>query len=373
MTKINKTLIATSAPISVCKGLALFPQIGTSRAGVSASGTTGSIFSTKDTLLLWRLTADAGYDVFMGLCGPAYAVEMDVEGEADKGQVELTVSGDELQAGFFFGLTVGLHFSIDLEQYTTRIVWKGWHSHLESKWENVASIGPSIEVDMIDLILTVILLALEESGQEDTLLQKVDKFTPKLLGSWGMYDEQKNTFVENGGKMVAKPTFNIPIDITSMVPALKAVNESLKAFFCHFGTGPQIGVQIPVTVELNKIKLDSTEYADLSFSKGKVSGKTAGTDPSAPKELGLTLNHTPNFDLTLGVFASLQICKLFNVSGSVSIPILSMLGISPKLGTYSNDLKNDIGSESVASCGCGSLKGARLVEVIFDEPLVAGA
>ena len=373
MTEIKKTLIATSDPLSICQGFALFPQVGTIRAGVSVSDTTGSIFDTKNTLLVWRLTADAGYDVFMGVCGPAYAAEMDLEGSFENSGLSLTVSEDAIQAGFFFGLTVGLHFSINVEQYETHIVWKGWHTHLESKWEKVGSIGPSIEVDMIELILTFIQAALEESGDENAFLTKVEQFTPKLLGSWGMYDEQKNKFVENGGKMVAKPTFNIPIDITSLVPELKAVNEVLKAFWCHFGTGPQIGVQIPVTVELAKIKLDSTEYTGLSFGSGKVTGKTSSADPADPKELGVTLNHTPSFDLTLGVFASLQLCKLFNVSASISIPILSLLGISPKLGTYSNDLKNDIGSMDVASCGCGSLKGERLVEVIFDEPLGAGA
>ena len=109
-------------------------------------------------------------------------------------------------------------------------------------------------------------MMLEKSGKTDTALQKASKFTPSLLGSWVIYDEKKDQFVKNKGKMTAYPTFNIPIDISSMMPALKALNEPLKAFFSHIGTGPQIGLQVPVTVELDKIKLDATEYTDLSFA-----------------------------------------------------------------------------------------------------------
>lgn len=368
MTQISKTRIATSDPVNICKGLALFPQIGTSRAGVSVSSNSGNLFNTNDTLLLWRLSANAGFEIFMGVCGPAYGVRMDLEGKAENRTIELTVSNDELAAGFFIGCNVRLYFNIILDENTPHWVWDGWNSHLELQWERLAVLRPEIRVDMIDLILTVIRLALDEQGSKDTLLQKANSITPALLGTWGLYDDRANTFVSNGGKMIVKPTFNIPIDIVSRVPALNAVNEALKPFFCRFSAGFQIGVQIPVTVEMKKVKLDTTEYTGLAFKDGKVSGTSTGNDPDSPREIKVELDHTPGFDLTLGVFANLNLCKLFNINASEFIPVLSQLGIKVKLGTYPNELSNTIGSTNITACGCGQEDGAALVDVIFEKP-----
>lgn len=369
MTPIPKTRIATSDPINLCKGFALFPQIGTVRAGVSGGANSGALFNTNDTLLTWRLGANAGYEITIGICGPAYAARLDMEGKAENGAVELTISNDEIAAGFFIGCAIRLYLNITIDELETTVVWDWWNTHLEQKWQRLATLRPEVRVDMIDLIMTVIRLVLDESGQKNTLIQKVNNISPALLGTWGMFDDRANQFAANQGKMVARPTFNIPIDIVPMIPELNAVNTGLKAFFSRFSAGPQIGVQIPVSVEMSKVKLDSTEYTGLSFGSGKVTGRTTAADPSNPGQLKVELKHTPGFDLTLGIFANLNICKLWNINTTMSLPILTLLGISPKLGTYSNELSNTIGQMFISSF-TGSEKDTGLVEVIFEEPEV---
>ena len=100
-------------------------------------------------MLYWRAIAKFDYKLFIGVCGPAYAIGMDVvEYRRKNGQIVLTVSGDELQAGFFFGINFQIGVTINLQQYTPHAVWKHWHPSLQWKWDQVASANVSIKFDV---------------------------------------------------------------------------------------------------------------------------------------------------------------------------------------------------------------------------------
>ena len=153
------THLATSDPLSICNGFALFPGIGTVRAGVSSKETFGTLRRYQQI----RCSTGARSRSSITSCSSESAVRPTRSGwtlwsTRKNGQVVLTVSGDELQAGFFFGINFQIGVTINLQQYTPHAVWKHWHPSLQWKWDQVASANVSIKFDVIDVIRTVIVI-----------------------------------------------------------------------------------------------------------------------------------------------------------------------------------------------------------------------
>lgn len=368
MTEIPKTLIATSDPLSICDGFALFPKLGTFRSGYVGSQLAGNIFGFENTnLLLFSLSANAKYEVVFGLCGPAYAVEMELEGSTDNENIELTVEGDEIQAGILFGLTLSFILNLSLDVMKFKWMNDGWNSHLASSWTKLLNVHLNLEFDAIEFIYECIKMALENE-HEETTFKKVPHISNEIVASWGMYDERKGNFASNGGELVVTPTLNIPIDIAPMIEPIAALNLALKALFSRLTFGPLIGIQVPVTVKMKSVTLDDTKYSHLDFVGEKVTGTTTGTDPTDPSTINVKLDHTAGFDLAFGIFFNLNLVKLFNVGFSTTWPLLKTLGIEPKLGPHANNLSNTIGATTVETCSeCGG-ESAAIFEVIFEPP-----
>jgi len=368
MAEIPKTLIATSDPLSICNGFALFPKLGAFRSGYVGTNMANTIFSVNDeNLLLFRLSANAKYEVIFGLCGPAYAVEMELEGSTGNGSIELAVAGDEIQAGVLFGFTLSFVLGIQLDTMKFNWVWDGWNSNLEPSWSQLLNFHVNLEVDVIEFIYECIKKGFE-AKDEETTFKKVAHISNQLIASWGMYDERKGNFVSNGGEMVATPTLNIPIDITPMIEPLAAFNVTLKPLFSRLSFGPLIGIQIPVTVKMKSVTLDYTKYSNLAFAAGKVSGTTTGADPGDASTINVELEHTAGFDISFGLFCNLNLVKLFNIGFSTTWPLLKTLGIEPKLGPYANNKSNTVGKTTAKACReCGSGSPA-IFDVIFEPP-----
>lgn len=368
MLNIPETVIATSDPLSICNGFALFPALGTLRTGYVGTGMAGTIFSiSNEQILLFRLSASATYEVVFGLCGPAYAAKLALEGSTDNKTLELTVVEDELQAGILFGLSLKFAFNIKLDTIQLKWVWDGWNSHFTSTWNQLANFQINFDLDVIELIYELIKEGLSEEGEE-TVIKKVPVLSKSLIGSWGMYDERSGSFASNGGEMVATPTLNLPIDITPMIEPVAELNLALKVLFSRLSFGPLIGIQMPVTVKMKTVTLDSTKYSNLTFADGKMGGTTTGTDPSNPTKLSVELDHTAGFDLAFGIFLNLNLVKLFNVGFSTTWPLLKTLGIQPNAGPYANNLSNTIGKKTGKACSeCGT-GNAGVFDVIFEAP-----
>ena len=368
MLNIPETVIATSDPLSICNGFALFPALGTLRTGYVGTGMAGTIFSiSNEQILLFRLSASATYEVVFGLCGPAYAAKLALEGSTDNKTLELTVVEDELQAGILFGLSLKFAFNIKLDTIQLKWVWDGWNSHFTSTWNQLANFQINFDLDVIELIYELIKEGFSEEGEE-TVIKKVPVLSKSLIGSWGMYDERSGSFASNGGEMVATPTLNLPIDITPMIEPVAELNLALKVLFSRLSFGPLIGIQMPVTVKMKTVTLDSTKYSNLTFADGKMGGTTTGTDPSNPTKLSVELDHTAGFDLAFGIFLNLNLVKLFNVGFSTTWPLLKTLGIQPNAGPYANNLSNTIGKKTGKACSeCGT-GNAGVFDVIFEAP-----
>ncbi len=341
--------IGTSDPINLCQGFALFPDTDV-RTGIAQNDQTTTVLNTDPTILLWKFSAKAGYTLFMGVCGPAYALLFSVPklqwADADgRQQVQMQVSDDDLQAGFFVGFTIDLNLNFSIKES----VAVHWYTPWKRKWEKKFSFNFDLKFDLINLILTVILKILEEDGKTDTFLQKVNNITPNLLGTWGMFDEKKNQFAGNAGTLEVDPAFTVPINLVPYIPGLSEIDKGLQAILGYLRAGPSVGISIPTTVTLDKINIDGNAYPISNVgSSGNVTAEGSDEIAATPETVGVELEHKPGFDIDFGVFAAVGVLKLFNLSASYSFPVLGLLGITVSAGPFSNMLSTSIDNTETA-------------------------
>ncbi len=364
MVDINRTELATSDPLDLCKGFALFPSIGAVRAGISSGSHGGTILHKSAHILVLRGNFSFAYEVLLGVCGPSYAVKFDLEGSGEGKQIDMKVSNDAMWAGFFVGFTIQFPMSAAV-QY-----WKPghWYSPWKGHWHDIGSFSINPRIDLLGVILFAIIKILGP----DSALAQINNFLPGLIGSWGFTGYNSTNFVAGDGTMTAEPVMNIPINIIPLIPAIGEVDDSLNAIGLKIASGPNLGIGIPVHTSLTKVDLDGHAYEGLSWNS---SGFTASGDddvPANPSTMSVRVTHNPDLTFLLGWFASASLFKLFRISATFNIDVLGILGITISLGTYNNTLSNTVGSLAVDSCNtCGAQQAASPVRVIFEEPALA--
>jgi hypothetical protein len=345
---IPDTVIGTSDPPNICTGFYLFED--NKRAfplGITAGQT---LIAISPQILAWIFNASAGYKVFIGQCGPSYALRFNAQGETSGNEITLNVSNDATQAGFFVGFDLELFVNFSIQQWTIHWVSDGWHSHFTSDWETVLTKSLNVTFDLVQLIVSFILAVLQEQGDKDTLLEKVDTALPGVTSSWGMFDSRSNQFAANNGTLNVNPGFMIPINLVPLTEALPPpldlpflINEALEALWGDLEMGPQVTLSIPVQVKLTNITVDNQTYGNLQFQGGQVTG-TGGQETANPKNLGVTLSQSPGFDIELGVFADVCVLKLFNLSGSANlVDLANLLGIHVSTGPFTDSLSTPVG------------------------------
>ena len=372
MLEIPRTVIATSDPLNLCDGFSLVPKSESDRRSKGVSHTiAGTVFELNNiNLLLFRLGANAKYEVYMGFCGPAYAIKMECEGTAENDKLELTIGEDEIAAGMIFSLI--LEFSINLRLdllKIDKIVWKGWHPRLETHWKKLVDAGIKLDFDVLEVLYEIIWAVIGHKGGENAeVLEEI--FTDTFRSSWGFYDSRPNSYVKNYGEFAAYPGLNLQIDLSGKFPDWNTANKALSPFHSHISFGPLVGFQIPVKVSIKSVSLDTTKYSDVKFSRETetISCTTDGTTPGDATTMNVELEHTVGFDIVFGAFCHVTLAKLVNCGASVSFPLLSLFGLDVHGKSYSNKLSNTIGTTVAEACStCGPMPTA-FMEVIFETP-----
>jgi len=366
MVDINKTELATSDPLDLCKGFALFPSLGTARAGISSGSHGATILSKSASLLVLRGGFSFAYQLLMGVCGPSYAIKFDLEGSSDGKQIDMKVSNDEMWAGFFVGVTIGFPFSASLQYWAPDHWYTPWKGH----WHNISSFSINPKIDLLGLILFAIIKILGS----DSALSQINNFLPGLVGSWGFTGTNSQGFVAGGGTMTAEPVMNIPINIIPLIPAIGEIDEALNDIGLKIASGPNIGIGIPVHTTITDVDLDGRGYNEVSWNSSGFTASGIYDVPDSPYKMTAYMTHTPDLTFLIGWFASVSLFKLFSISGTLNFDVLGILGLSIKLGTYKNSLTNLVGSLTVDACNtCGAqTQAASPVKVIFEEPEAMG-
>lgn len=365
MVDIKKTELATSDPLDLCKGFALFPNLGTVRAGISSGGKSRNILSKSAHILVLKGDFRFSYELLMGVCGPSYAIKYDLEGTGSGKRIDMKVSNDEMWAGFFIGVTIQFPMEGKVEY------WKPghWYSPWKGHWHDIGSFSIDPKIDLLGLILYAIIKILGS----DSALAQVNNFLPGLVGSWGFTAFNKDGFVAGGGTMKAEPVMNIPINIIPLIPEIGEVDEALNKIGLKIASGPNIGIGIPVSVDFNKVDLDGHAYTSPQWNSSGFSATGDDEVPADPQNMSTRVAHTPGLTFLIGWFASASLFKLFRISATLNLDVLGILGLKIDLGTYNNTLSNTVGSEFVDSCdSCGAGQTAGPVKVIFEEPDIVG-
>ncbi|MEZ0327565.1 MAG: hypothetical protein ACAH95_16825 [Fimbriimonas sp.] len=259
----------------------------------------------------------------------------------------MAVKDDVVEAGFFFGFNATAGISLNVDRISITWVWDGWHSGIRTSWESLVNLRFNATFDLVNLLLDLITYLLRESGNSNSLLQKVQNWTPTLLGSYGLFDRAGNQF-QSQGQMFARPTFAVPINLVSLIPGLAALNKSLLALHGWLCVGPSVGFAIPTTVKITKIQLkgggQTATYPVSSVSGGVITGTTTDTVPTNPDTLALNMQHAPGFQLVCGFGASACVLKLIQFGVSTDLSIIELLGITVTGTSIDNLMDNHIGS-----------------------------
>jgi len=376
--QIPKTVLGTSDPVDLCKGFALFPKLGTVRAGVTAFDRSTKLFDVQPQILAWRLRLFVDTKILMGVCGPSYGIKFAAQGTSSGDSLTVKITEDVVQAGFFFGVNVEITLGLVLEQLIPRWIWDGWNSRLETQWVNAVNASFTFRADLVEILLGAVLSTLKARGKSKTALKKANEILPALLGTWGFFDESKDGFLPGEGTWSLAPAIQLPLNIvplTKTIPGLNApylLDAALTPLCGYFRMGPTIGISIPTDIRVQALTVDGKEYPKVAFANDALVASGGPKVPDCPKTLGAKLEHKPGFDVGFGIFASLAVLKLFSFDASFEIPVLNLLNIKIDLGTYANTVSSTLGGTiPKGASGLRAAHAAERIEVVFEPPPAA--
>lgn len=374
MANIAKTELGTTDPLDICFGIDMIPPFSID-VGYEKNG---QIFKVGFSLLIIKVNVDATYAMFVGLCGPRYAIKVFLEGETTNSgsgsTLSLTATDDGMDAGLLFGISIGFTLECVIQNADFHWVWDGWHSHISRTWNNLVNVNFNVTLDLFSIIITAIQKALDEN--EGVLFKKVTNVIPDLAQAWGFFATSSNNFA-TGPYAQATPVITFPINLvpfTAEIPvldALYALDESLSAIWGGFALGPQIGLGTPVKVQMKDITVGSVDYTNITNNDGVISGtSTSPADPN-PTTMAVNFEHTTGFILTGGLFAQIWALKIFSVGLSVNWDLLGIFGIQINAGPFQTTKSNTIGQNLSSSAAMNSEPSRRVAFVL--DPVAATA
>lgn len=352
MPTIPKTQIATDPSLDLAEGFALFP-IGTIRAGASSNQRAESIMDVQPQIAAWRFGVSASYNLVVGVCGPAYAVRMNVAGATDPTAASLAVTDDSIIAGFEAGCGIVFNAAINVQQASPEFNWvgSGWSQHLEidTTWKDIGGIETTIRFDVLNLIGLIV--ALVTSKDQDLTFATLSHLTGEAakFKSLLMIDQQSGDTLGNG-KVSLEPKISTTINLLKTQPEAKPIIEALEAVGGEISFGPEISFLLPTEVEVKRIYQSGVAY-DVAAANGTLTG-TVSTDTEAVEAAGdvdageLTLVFEHTVAATLGIALSFEVSALKVFSLSQSTPDLDLLGLldlRPTFGPYENSLNASLG------------------------------
>jgi hypothetical protein len=372
---IGPTYVGTgNPPLSICDAgsLPFFPRLGALRFGRTGQA---SLFNERATLVAFRFNASGGYNYFAGFCGPSVALGMQWQGRLQSGTSTMTVSDDEIQAGFIFGVAFTLTLNFQIEVWSPTIVWRGWRTHISSTWNSVLNLSPQLNFDLISIIVDLLgrLAGARNFNRTEVALSGLGSARP-----WGVLADAENPFsagTQRGGSSTTatvRPNLPIQVNIVSAIPGLNTITNALSRAGMDFTVGPILNLGFPVTMTLNNLRF-SNGTTENSYTLTAAGGNTAGRfslsgPPPAANLTTMTMNLTyqPSVTIGLGFGVSISFLSFASVGATVDVPFNIGVPVAPPTRV---DLSNQLGRTSLAAlfegCGCDEEIG-ELFDVEFE-------
>ena len=361
MADITRTKVGTNDPLNICDGVAIWPQLGSFDAGVNIANRSQSLINSAQQILLWKYDIYFYYNLQVGLCGPAWATNLDVGGSSDENGLDMTIYDDNTGAGFFLGaiFTLGLRGAVAQLEY--HVTCSHWHVSVYTTWSTNLRFNAAVSIDFIRVLLSLL--------QDDADGEVEDEGDAIGMSSFSMYKMMSNRFNSGNGTFTIEPLLNFPIDILPYIPEFGEVIEACDDIGAKIKSGPMISLGLPIAMSIDKVMANDYQYTDLHFDNGRVTSSTVSAFTTG-NEVQLDFQWTPSIDLRLGWFANFSLWSLFSFGASYTFSIVDALGINTATGTYNHTLSNTMGSTELYA-GLSDEKPTKLAKVVFHEPEVA--
>lgn len=357
MPAIPNTLLATSNPVDICRGFALFPALGTFRAGVSTSAPANRVVDISRTeVVVFAFSLGVGFQVQIGLCGPAYGHSMLVNAFYDQTSIDADIQRDLTSAGFFFGFSIRVEITGGLE-VVEGIEWAGdrWLSAPVSRWSSALDIDLAFEVDLISLILGFIVGRLGDDSRTGTRIDTANTVLPITGQTFSLLDTVTNEVNGGQGRFTVSPRLDIPINIATLVarssPPLKAALKALEKTGSDISFGPQISIIFPIDFSVAGFEVDNALYYTNPRWRdtGVVFNRTGGAVPAQARRITVAIRHTvgARIGLAVGLFFNFTFFKVFSAGATwlIELPNLLNLNTNPRL--IENKISNNVGQRTV--------------------------
>lgn len=362
MPPLASTTLETSPSLDICQGFAIIPTLGTLRASVQGSNVQrelinvnfGGTFSPVDCMVNVR------WSYFLGICGPAWAMNTEVSGNYDTA-VELNWAGkygDGSQDGFAGGIQAGLEFAINWT-YNVKIVFV---PRLEGSGE--------LRVNLLKQFLAFLI---SRATASSSTAKGSDNPRPSSQTSMD-FDlfMTRNGAWKSEGTISFTPGLEATINIIDFLPWIGAFNRLIQKVGGNVVAGPVLQVGFPITIGPEQVLIGTQAYNNLRFENAKTIGdRNAGGDVATndPTNLTLTIKQSSQIDVKTGIELSLSAGKFFSIGNKWTWSILDLLSsftgidLSQK-SDCRNTLGNTIGAVNkgfagVGGCGCGPAMAAQ--------------
>ncbi|TVR91149.1 MAG: hypothetical protein EA416_09950 [Trueperaceae bacterium] len=348
---VPATLIATSDPITIAKGIPLQHTFPTDKLSF---GATATLFDTSYTYDHWyaptvRLRARTGVAIEGGVVGPGYGLRMDVSGTVDDDQIELRIAQDEFVAGMILGVLATVDVRIDANVRALKL-----DTHLHHRFE----------ADVIDLLISTV----KTIGGLIPGVKKIVQFIPPV--STESLRDFKEGIVDSGGELRLEPSISGQFDLISFIetvvetgldftgvgaPAVEIIAEILdviqKTGLLRFETGPYFGVEFPVNVSITGLAAwDASTRAEsdtLTFAHGHVRGPHGASElPTSVEHVAMRFTHRKGIDLDLGWYAKVVMLKFIDVGHTWKFGVFEALGVDVFDAPETNEVQNRSGARS---------------------------
>lgn len=397
MANVLPTTLTTDPPghegeLSLCDGFAMFPWLGTARAAPKLNGTSGTIFSTSLNFEILKIDLSSNYEFFMGLCGPAYAVEIETTEETEyevpePGQPssgKLVIGDHALRGGFQVGMDfdLGIEFGLTLNL----IFFK----------KKLIDTDANINIDIINLIYQLLITLLEqgaEGGGDTDATGDPNEFEMSTFSSdgeggvdneedggagtegqssgeeggggvksvfrgMGMVNKIENPWLTpNGTTVEGPPSATLQPNISmgfSIVPLfaeipildiLFAIDEGLERVGGGFEFGPGVAIGLPTKVTLKGATIsqhpfdvvDTTTASNIANpdttmtleERTPIASDLAPLGPRA-SEIGALLEHEVGFSAGIYFFAEFTFFKVFHIGAQTGT--VNLIDVEPLPG-----------------------------------------
>lgn len=365
--------IKTAGKMSICEGQPIFKTMGTSRLGHDFDR---KIFPPKVYKAgPLKLDFALSFEGMFGLCGPAWATEMEIEGEVGESSLKFKVKNDELSAGIVAGASLGV-------VATGTLTHRHYHYHIHKPHVSHYNIKTKLDFDFELDFIELIKLALEKNSKsEDTIPRSTELVDmPNDLSlteengievkSYNILDSSTNSYMYNEGFMKASPKYMFKRSMLKNIlefPALiefLPIYEAMKKLGIKFDIGVQSGIGINVKLEINEILNGTSNYKVIEnkVDDGYINAEfDSNIDDGGIDTFKVTFKESLSLAVTIGAYCSLELFKIFHVHASENLDMLDYIakifGLDTTLKTYNYTL--DAKKENLAH-NC-----SESVEVIF--------